>query len=80
MLYLYVDQCLAQHGHNVVTNPYHSLEKIKEKADMEQESINNHQALAKTNCISKYTLSVKYYDFLNINIKDRVKNITALIF
>ena len=27
-LYLYVDQCLAQHGHNVVTNPYHSLEKI----------------------------------------------------
>ena len=62
-----VGQCLAQHGYNVVTNASHLLEKIK-KTDrkmfsqtnyMEQDSTKNYLTLAKTNQISKYTLSLR---------------------
>ena len=59
-----VDQCLAQHGYNVVTNPYHSLEKMKKKTDrkmfsqtdyMEQDSTKNRLTCR----ASKYTLSAQ---------------------
>ena len=59
-----VDQCLAQHGYSVVTNPYHSLEKMNKKTDrkmfsqtdyMEQDSTKNRL----TYRVSKYTLSVQ---------------------
>ena len=61
-------ECLEQHRYNVAVNPYYSLEKIKKKTHrkmfsqtnyMKQESTKNHLASAKTNRISKYTLSVQ---------------------
>ena len=63
-----VDQCLAHHGYNVVTNPYHSLEKIKKKANrkmfsqtnyLEEDSAINHLTFGKTNRVCKYTFSVQ---------------------
>ena len=55
-----------QHAYNVVTNPYYSLEQIKkihgkmfsQTNYMKQDSTKNHLALAKTNRVSKYMLSV----------------------
>ena len=42
---------------------------------MKQDSTKNHLALAKTNRVPKYMLSVQKLSFHNINIKARVKNI-----
>ena len=74
-LYIYVDQFLAQHGYNIVTNQYHSLEKIEKKLKgkcFPKLIIRNkilkkkHMTFAKTNRVSKYTPSVQKLCYLHI--------------